>query len=143
MASIYETIIDSHVVINHKKGKFNLQANKKAKKNFGYCVNLLMKGYSLDDDIAKLMIQYQHIDKIPDAKTHLGPELTDVHMANLMELVFPKVPNNHMVMVMVQKFGQKTANYISNGDRLLMIDALRTLAQNLEDGKDIPMPSSN
>lgn len=142
MSTIIEKIVASNAILNGRKN-VNHHIKKTAKKDLRYAVNLLMKGYCLDDDVKKLMLQYQHIDKIPDAKVHAGKEITANRMQELMELVYPKVPHGHLVMVMVQKFGDELANYISNGEREDMIKALRSLADKLEGGKTIPMPTQN
>lgn len=142
MATILEKLVAANATLNSKKGH-NIQASVKAKKDVDYCTKLLLKGYCLDDDMTKLMVKYKHILKVPDAKNHAGKVVTANKMQELMEVVYPKVPHNHSVMIMVQKFGDELANYISNGERDDMVKALRSLADKLEGGKTIPMPNEN
>ena len=141
MSTILKRLYEADKVINSNKS--NGVARIRAKKNIEDVVILLMKGYCLDDDATKLMKQYKHIDKVPDAKIHAGKEVTANKMSEFMEMIYPRVPHGHLVMIMIQKFGELQANYISNGEREDMIKALRSLAEKLEGGKAVEMPNSN
>lgn len=140
--SILEKLMAANTVLNARK-PITMTVMVKAKRDVDYCVKLLLKGYSLDHDMKALMIKYGHIMKVPDAKVHAGKFVSSQIMEDLMETIYPKIPHNHLVMIMVQNFKSKVSNYISNGERSDMVIALRSMADNMEDGKDFVMPTEN
>lgn len=129
--TILERLVSANAELNSSKDAKNI---KRQSKRIDVSIKLLLKGYCLDDDATKILDKYKGIKNVPDAKQG-AEEITGNRMIELMETVYPKVPHNHFVMLIVQKFSNKTANYISNGERVDVIKSLRELANNLEKQK--------
>ena len=133
--TIFEVLVASNGIINKKRSKMLTPHNvtKKAKENINHCVQLLMKGYNLQADLDAILKEYKHISKVPDAKEGAGEGVTNEMMRDVFEAVFPIVPKNHLIMVMLQDFGTKKLHFINNGEIESVHKALVNLAKEIKE----------
>jgi hypothetical protein len=132
--TIFEVLVASNAAMN-KKSNIITPANvtKQIKKNINHCVKLLMLGYNLQADLDAILKEYKHISKVPDAKEGAGEGVTDEMMRDVFEAVYPIVPKNHLIMVMLQNFGEEKIHFVSNGKNELAHKALLNLANQIKD----------
>lgn len=132
--TIFEVLVASNGIINKKRSKMLTphEVTKKAKQNINHCVQLLMKGYNLQADLDAILKEYKHISKVPDAKEGAGDAVTGEMMRDVYEAIFPIVPKNHLIMVMLQSFDSERIHYVSNGERASTKRALSNLALELD-----------
>ena len=131
---ILDVLVASNKTLNQKiKGVITPPiVLAKAKENINICTVLLMKGYALTQDLDAIMAKYKKLKKVPDMQTHAGKNVTPEVMQDLYEECFPRIPKNHLIMIMVQYFGDEKINFIHNGQRGDVVSALENLAKQME-----------
>jgi len=140
--TIFESIVKANAVLNTKKS-VNIMMQVNAKKQLDIATKLLLKGYPLDQPTRPLMVKYNNTNKVPDAKDYAGKVITAEKLTQIMEIVFPRIPHNHLILIVTQKAGIKEVNYISNGQKQDTANLVESLAVQLRNQKQIIKPKSN
>ena len=139
--TIYKTLIRSNKVLNTRHTSNTIR--DKALKELNKCCQFMNKGYSLDCDMSAMLRRYIHVKDIPDAQDHRGKYITDLHMNLVMEAIYPIIPKHNGIIVIVQPVDNPIATFSTNIRNDIMVDVLRGVIDNLEQGQNIDLHSSN